>query len=82
MLRAVPSTIFIACSTSYAFKSGNLVSATSLSWSLVIVATVSPLEAPDLTLATFFNKKVELLLDLFGQETSVEASLSEIEILK
>ena len=28
------------------------------------------------------NKKVELLLDLFGQETSVEASLSEIEILK
>ena len=28
------------------------------------------------------NKKVELLLDLFGQETSVETSLSEIEILK
>ena len=28
------------------------------------------------------NKKVELLLDLFGQETSVEVSLSEIENLK
>ena len=28
------------------------------------------------------NKKVELLLDLFGQETSVEVKLSEIEILK
>ena len=57
MLRAVPSTILIACSTSYAFKSGNLVSATSLSWASLIVATVSPLDAPDLTLATFFNKK-------------------------
>ena len=28
------------------------------------------------------NKKVELLLDLFGQETSVEVKLSEIENLK
>ena len=28
------------------------------------------------------NKKVELLLDLFGQETSVEVGLSEIENLK
>ena len=28
------------------------------------------------------NKKVELLLDLFGQETSVEVALSEIENLK
>jgi len=28
------------------------------------------------------NKKVEVLLDLFGQETSVEVSLSEIENLK
>ena len=28
------------------------------------------------------NKKVELLLDLFGQETSVEVNLSEIENLK
>ena len=28
------------------------------------------------------NKKVELLLDLFGQETSVEVSLAEIENLK
>lgn len=28
------------------------------------------------------NKKVELLLDLFGQETSVEVELSEIENLK
>ena len=28
------------------------------------------------------NKKVDLLLDLFGQETSVEVSLSEIENLK
>ena len=37
-------------------KSGNLVSATSLSCDSVIVATVSPLDAPDLTLATFFNK--------------------------
>ena len=28
------------------------------------------------------NKKIELLLDLFGQETSVEVGLSEIENLK
>ena len=28
------------------------------------------------------KKKVELLLDLFGQETSVEVELSEIENLK
>ena len=28
------------------------------------------------------NKKVELLLDLFGQETSVEVELSQIENLK
>ena len=56
MFLAVPATIFIASSTEYAFKSGNLISAISLNWASVIVPTTSfeALTAPLLTFAYFF----------------------------
>ena len=41
MERAVPSTIFMAASTSLALRSGSLVSAISRTWSLVSLPTLS-----------------------------------------
>ena len=55
MERAVPSTIFIAASTSLALRSGSLVLAISRTWSFVILPTLSlfGLAEPDLRPAAF-----------------------------
>ena len=58
MLRAVPSTIRIACSTVLAFRSGILSSAISRTLSRPTLATLSRLGTPDPfgMPAAFFNK--------------------------
>ena len=47
MLRAVPSMIFMAASTSLALRSGILVSAMARTWSRVTVPTLSRLGSPE-----------------------------------
>ena len=58
MLRAVPSIMRIAASTSAAFRSCILVSAISLTWSFVTEATFFVLGSPEpcSTPAAFFSK--------------------------
>src|SRR5665811_1949017 len=55
MLRAVPSTIFMAAAMSFALRSGILVSAISRTWSRVILPTLTlwGVAEPDLRLAAF-----------------------------
>ena len=58
MLRAVPAIMLIAASTDAAFKSGIFISAISLIFSLLIVATfvLFGTPEPDFRLHAFFNK--------------------------
>lgn len=60
MLLALPAITLIAASIFEAFRSGILVSATSLSLALDIVATFVVLEflEPEVIFAAFFNKSV------------------------
>ena len=58
ILRAVPSTTFIALTILFVFKSGNLILAISSNWTWVIEPTLTlfGVEEPFLILAAFANK--------------------------